>query len=192
MRLRRAVLLLVTASLVSLAGCTVPEETQPDPLLRACPQWIEGDWRHQAPFSFDAATPGAVDVVAPSENGTLLLEQGGFPLDRYRLRFQDVQITGGDLEVRVFANGTDQQRGIQDYRDPERPMSVPVLSLGPGTDVDDREFDVFLAPLAHDGGTSPDALRINWRFSSWNGTAGSASGTLTVTAAYRVCGAILP
>lgn len=173
-----------------LAGCAVPDEEPAQPLLGVCPQWEAADWQERTALGFNASAPGVNVVHAPVVNGTPLSHPSGFPIDRYRVTLETIDVVEGTLELRAFADGADRQRGIQDYRDPQRPLSVPVLALGPDAR-GDQEFDIFLSPVAHGSPAAPDDLRLAWSLESWDG-GGNATVTYTVQVAYRICGAVLP
>lgn len=177
--MHRAILLLLL--LPALAGCVTPDDGgDTDPLLGVCPQWVEGDWTEdvRADLSGDASDS---QTLAPP------LEQDGRPVDLYRFTFHNASIDGGPLELRAYADDADRRLGILDYREPDGPRLLPVLTLGPDSDVVDQEFQVILASLEHGSMPAADALRLDWTLEG-----GSASLELHVTAHYRVCGAVSP
>jgi hypothetical protein len=175
-----------------LAGCALPEEEPGEPLLGVCPQWVEGPWQAAASAALPADGGNVTEVFTPAANGSTVLQWNGFPLDRYRLVLAGVQVSNATLEVRAFAHDSGQQRAFLDFRDPERPMSVPVLSIGPDSDVVDQEFDIYLTAVAHGTPADPQVLRLEWTLSPRPSGDPRASVLYNVTAAYRVCGAPLP
>lgn len=176
--MHRAVLLLLLAP--ALAGCFGPEEEAPeDPLLGVCPQWVPGDWNGTAALALSGAATD-MHVLSPS-----LEDPEGRTLDLYRFTFHNVSLDG-TLQLRAYADEADRRLGILDHRDPEGPELLPVLTLGPDSDVEGQDFQVVLAALEHGSPPAPDALRLEWGLDG-----GSASLELQVTALYRVCGAVV-
>ncbi len=167
--------LLIALSLLALtvAGCTAPEEENPNPLFGSCPQWIEGDLQETSTLNFEGEDQSTVFPGSES-----LDDFQGFPLDRYTIYLRNVSLEGG-IEVRAFADGADRRLAFTDYRDPQDPHLLPFVKLDDNSEV---EFDVFLTAVAHGTAPAPDALRLVW--------SGEGRGQLEmeIRASYRVCG----
>ena len=174
-----------------LAGCTLPEEEEVEPLLGVCPQWLDSEWTGTAGAALNASRPGHTMVLVPLHNGTPVLSQDGQPLDRYTLRFTNLRISGGTVEVRAFLDSTEAQRGILDHRDDDGTMSKPFLTFGPATNVTGVEFEVFLSSIEHGSTPQSDALRLTATFKPFVQEDGHASFGVLAKAGYRVCGAIV-
>jgi hypothetical protein len=184
--LRPAFLLpvLLAALAPLLAGCAAPKEKEQDPLFGLCPQWMQGPGEDRVAVDLNASSSPEARTVFPSDAGLLRSEFRGRSLDLYRLRVDSIEVSGGTLEMRAFANRTEEQKAIRDYRleDAQLRPVVRLVSSDAG-----REFDVALTPISQETAPAPDALRLAWTFTG----EGQAHLEGVVTYHYRVCGADL-
>lgn len=162
------------------AGCTAPTESDPNPLLGLCPEWVQGPGEDPRTLEVGPdAREQSVDL-APPGNAT---EHRGRPLDLYRIRIDKLEVAGGKLQLRAFAEG--RQLNWRDYR-AALPQSVPVLTLENAT-LAEHEFDVHLSAIGQRDPAVPGPLTLQARFEG----EGTARIEYTVTFHYRVCGAEL-
>lgn len=179
-----ASMVLLALLATGLAGCADEPEDEEDPLLGLCPQWMQGPGSHPIIMDLNTSRNVREMLVFPDNDGQVLGEHQGRSLDLYRLSLAEVEVSGGTLELRAYANATGEQKAIRDYR-LTRAQLQPSVRLD-GEDAG-REFDVALTPITQETAPAPDALRISWRLVG----DGQASIRGTVTFHYRVCGADL-
>ena len=155
---------------LSLSGCVAEEEAPEDPLIRVCPQWIQGP---AVEGSASVQNGTATLELAPTRNGTLVGEHQGFPLDLYVLTVD----TTAPVRVRA-ATGDGRDLLVRDASapEPDSRLSIEVEERG--------EVALYLTAVAH--GTDPDPSAVRLTLES----AGSADVTVTGAAWYRVCGAV--
>jgi hypothetical protein len=143
--------LVIALLALALSGCVSTEDTSPD-LIGICPHWEPGT-------EFEVLADGTTEIGAAAE-------LNGKALDRYWLQITKLD---GELEMRVFANGT--QRPIQMAEG-----SVPVLRGG--AELVGEILQISLTSPAH--GTPANAGNITVEL--------NIPATFTVTPMYRVCG----
>lgn len=165
--------LLLTAALFAMAfaGCIATEA--PDPLWGVCPQWVDGE-----PQDGTLQASGSKTFHAPDAN------DAGQALDVWTI---EVDATGlsGTVELRAQTDDGQALR-FTDYRDPNAPRTPTFLAINAGSGV--FAVDVYLTDVTH--GTDADPSSITLTTTAPNGASGMLD--LTLTPAYRVCGAPLP
>lgn len=183
-RLPRLPAFLLALLALLMPGCTEEPEDRDDPLFGLCPQWIQGPGHEAVTVDVDASNGPAEQVVRPVEDGGLRDEHRGRPLDMYRVVLESVEVTDGALELRAYANQSDERKAIRDYR-VDGAQLQPVVRI---TSEDaGREFDVALTSVSQDTVPAPAPLRLSWTFVG--GGQGHVVGNVTYH--YRVCGADL-
>lgn len=164
------VLLLV----VLLSGCVADEEEPEDPLFAVCPQWVQGPYPLEATAT---AENGTTVRLAPEQNGSLVAEHDGFPLDLYVLTVE----AGGPVAVRA-ATTDGRDLLLRDTAAPEPDSRIRI-------EVEDRaEVALYLTAVAHGTPAEPSGVVLTLE------PVGDGAPEVTVTGSpwYRVCGAVLP
>lgn len=163
-----------------LAGCVTPDATNPNPLFGLCPQWEAGPDQHAGSVLLNATARQANQVLAPAA-----LSQHGRPFDMVRIRVDQADVAGTNLQLRAF-NETGAPLIWRDLRQQE-PQVVPVIIFGPGSDAATHEFEAYLTSVSQDQPARPGPVEMRWNLEG-NGT---ATLSYVATFHYKVCGAAL-
>lgn len=175
--------LAVPLLLVLLSGCTLPEETAPDPLFGLCPQWEPGPGQVAGSVYLDAGAPQARQLVAPA-GGAYAMD--GHPLDMVRLRIDAATLPANErvaLKVYAEANNQTVQRNWRDVRLPAQLDWVPAIVFT-SPDVVGYEYEAYLTSVAQDEAPNAGPVRLEWTLEGSQ----PAEFTYTLTWHYKVCG----